>query len=80
MFSKNSRFLKAVYEEPFESFDAMTIEMKVGANLAITTVSHPYNFLILTSALDKRNLLYYCYNTTKTGNFAGVRTRVYTES
>jgi hypothetical protein len=65
--------------------------MKVGADLAITIASHPYNFLTLAHALDKINLLYRATattqgtqqhatarnSTTKTGNLAGAGIRVY---
>jgi hypothetical protein len=52
--------LKAVFDEPFKRFNETSLEMKVGANLAITIASHPFNFLILltgkyTSLLVRHN-------------------------
>ena len=69
--------LKAAFDEPFESFNDITSEMREGVNLAITIASCPYNFLILTSDSNQVNLLYHCYNTTKTGNAARVRIGIY---
>jgi hypothetical protein len=64
--------LKAVYVESFETLAEMTLEMKTGADLAITIASRTYNFLILTGEANSINLLHHCYNTTKTGNASGV--------
>jgi hypothetical protein len=64
--------LKAVYVESFETLAEMTLEMKTGADLAITIASRTYNFLILTGETNSINLLHHCYNTTKTGNALGV--------
>jgi hypothetical protein len=69
--------LKAVFDEPFESFNDITSGMKEGVNLAITIASRPYNFLILTNDSNQVNLLHHCYNTTKTGNAAGVGIGIY---
>jgi hypothetical protein len=69
--------LKAVFDEPFESFNDITSEMKEGVDLAITIASRPYNFLILTSDSNQVNLLHHCYNTTKAGNAAGVGIGIY---
>jgi hypothetical protein len=51
--------------------------MREGVDLAITIASRPYNFLILTSDSNQVNLLHHCYNTTKTGNAAGVGIGIY---
>ena len=69
--------LKAVFDEPFESFNNITSEMKTGADLAITIASRPHNFLVLTSDSNHINLIHHCYNTTKAGTEAGVGTGVY---
>jgi hypothetical protein len=69
--------LKAVFDEPFESFNNITSKMKEGVNLAITITSRSYNFLLLTSNSNQVNLLHHCYNTTKTGNVAGVGIGIY---
>jgi hypothetical protein len=50
--------LKAVFDEPFESFNNITADMKEGVDLAITIASRPYNFLILTSESNQVNLLH----------------------
>jgi hypothetical protein len=46
-------------------------------DLAITIASRPFNFLILTSDSNQVNLLHHCYNTTKSGNAAGVGIGIY---
>jgi hypothetical protein len=69
--------LKAVFDEPFKSFNDITSEMKEGVDLAMTMASGPYNFLILTSGSNQVNLLHHCYNTTKTGHAAGVQIGIY---
>jgi hypothetical protein len=69
--------LRAVFDEPFKSFNNITSEMKEGVNLAITIASRPYNFLLLTSDSNQVNLLHHCYNTTKSGNVAGIRIGIY---
>ncbi len=69
--------LKAVFDETFESFNDITSEMKEGVDLAITIASRPFNFLILTSDSNQVNLLHHCYNTTKSGNAAGVGIGIY---
>ncbi len=69
--------LKAVFDETFESFNDITSEMKEGVDLAITIASRPFTFLILTSDSNQVNLLHHCYNTTKSGNAAGVGIGIY---
>jgi hypothetical protein len=69
--------LKAVFEEPFESLNDITVNMKEGVDLAITIASRPYNFIILTSEFNQVNLLHHCYNTTKAGSAAGIRIGIY---
>jgi hypothetical protein len=69
--------LKAVFDEPFESFNNITSEMKTGADLAINIASRPHNFLILTSDSNHINIIHHCYNTTKAGTTAGVGIGIY---